>query len=304
MININADSEPNDMNGYSRNFQSRMNAGFILLDKHPGPTSHQLSAWARNLLGLEKLAHGGTLDPFASGVLPLLLGKSMKLTPLILKHEKTYIASLKLSSNVDIEKIKISINQLRGKIYNVPPEISAVKIQVRARNIKKLEILDFQDDNLLLEIECEAGTYVRTFARDLGLLIDQKITLKELRRTKSGSFTENKCITMAQLSDAIWKLKELGDDKAMLKILIPIEELVKDYPRIIIKESAHESLKNGAMIMHPAVTHISSKFRKGEKIAIQSLNGELLAIAEAKLDSTTISIKDRGAVAQPKHVFI
>ena len=109
MININSELEAPELNGHSRDFNSRMKAGFILLDKHPGPTSHQLSAWARDLLEIDKLAHGGTLDPFASGVLPLLLGKSMKLTPLILKHDKTYIASLKLSSTTTLEALNESI---------------------------------------------------------------------------------------------------------------------------------------------------------------------------------------------------
>jgi H/ACA ribonucleoprotein complex subunit 4 len=304
MININSESEPAELNGQSRDIDSRMNAGFILLDKHPGPTSHQLSAWARNLLGIEKLAHGGTLDPFASGVLPLLLGKSMKLTPLVLKHNKTYIASLKLSSNADLDLLKDSINQLKGKIYNVPPLISAVKIQVRTRKIEDLEILDFDGINLLLKMNCEAGTYVRTFARDLGLLIDKKIILKELRRSKSGLFTENMCVTMAQLSDALWKYKELNDDSAMLKILNPIEDLVKKFPRIIVKKSSHESLANGATLMHPGINHISSKIKKGDDVVIQSEEGILLALAEAKLDSAIIAAKEKGAVAQPKHVFL
>jgi H/ACA ribonucleoprotein complex subunit 4 len=304
MMKINSEMEAVELNGDSRNLSSRMKAGFILLDKHPGPTSHQLSAWARDLLGIDKLAHGGTLDPFASGVLPLLLGKSMKLTPLILKHEKTYIASLKLSSTATLESLKKSIKQLEGRIYNVPPEISAVKIQVRTRTIKNLNILDFDGENLLLEMDCEAGTYVRTFARDLGLLIDKKVILKELRRSKSGIFTEDMCISMNQLSDALWKFKELGDESAMLKILHPIEELVKKYPRIIVKPSAHESLGNGATLMYPAVSHISTKFKKGDDVVIQSNEGILLAIADAKLDAAIIAAKEKGAIAQPKHVFL
>lgn len=304
MININSEIDAIELNGDSRDISSRMKAGFILLDKHPGPTSHQLSAWARDLLGIDKLAHGGTLDPFASGVLPLLLGKSMKLTPLILKHEKTYIASLKLSSTATLESLNKSIKQFEGRIYNVPPEISAVKIQVRTRTIKNLNILDFDGENLLLEMDCEAGTYVRTFARDLGLLIDKKVILKELRRSKSGIFTDDMCVTMNQLSDALWKYKELGDESAMLKILHPIEELVTKFPRIIVKPSAHESLGNGATIMYPAISHISTNFKKGDDLVIHSNEGILLAIADAKLDAAIIAAKEKGAIAQPKHVFL
>ena len=136
------------------------------------------------------------------------------------------------------------------------------------------------------------------------LICKEKVILKELRRSKSGIFTEDMCISMNQLSDALWKFKELGDESAMLKILHPIEELVKKYPRIIVKPSAHESLGNGATLMYPAVSHISTKFKKGDDVVIQSNEGILLAIADAKLDAAIIAAKEKGAIAQPKHVFL
>jgi tRNA pseudouridine(55) synthase len=77
-----------------RSIEQLFDSGFILLDKAPGPSSHQVSAWARDMMGLEKLGHGGTLDPFATGLLPLLAGKAMRLTGRILTHDKSYLAVL------------------------------------------------------------------------------------------------------------------------------------------------------------------------------------------------------------------
>ena len=113
--------------------EQRLASGFILLDKPPGPTSHQIASWVRDLLGLDRLGHGGTLDPFATGVLPLMAGKSMKLTKGILKTDKTYIAVLKFANETSNATLSDVISKLTGRIYNVPPEISAVKVQVRTR---------------------------------------------------------------------------------------------------------------------------------------------------------------------------
>ena len=100
----------------------------------------------------------------------------------------------------------------------MPPEISAVRVQVRTRKISKFDILDFDGTSLLTHIECEAGTYVRTMARDLGLLLDTPVELKELRRPKSGEFSLIQSITMQQLADAYWLWKEKGEEDAMLHI--------------------------------------------------------------------------------------
>ena len=187
-----------------RNVEQLLESCFILLDKSPGPSSHQVSAWARDMMGLEKLGHGGTLDPFASGLLPLLSGKAMRLTGKILTHDKSYLALLRFGREVEREELEENMAMLTGKVYNVPPEISAVRVQVRTRKISKFEILDFDGSSVLTHIECEAGTYVRTMARDIGLLLDTPVELKELRRPTSGEFKLSQAITMQQLADAYW----------------------------------------------------------------------------------------------------
>ena len=139
-------------NPSERTIEQLLESCFILLDKSPGPSSHQVSAWARDMMGLEKLGHGGTLDPFASGLLPLLSGKAMRLTGKILTHDKSYLAIFKFGKELDRNEIEVKMAMLTGKVYNVPPEISAVRVQVRTRKISKFDILDFDGTSLLTQI--------------------------------------------------------------------------------------------------------------------------------------------------------
>ena len=97
----------------SRSLEERLASGFILLDKPKGPTSHQVSAWVRDLLGMDKLGHGGTLDPFATGVLPLLCGNVMRLTSKVLTHNKTYIAVMRMSREFTTDELENAMNRLR-----------------------------------------------------------------------------------------------------------------------------------------------------------------------------------------------
>ena len=159
-----------------RSLEQRLASGFILIDKPAGPTSHQLAAWARDMLGLERLGHGGTLDPFATGVLPLMTGRCMKITNKILKHTKSYIAVLRFRDRPDEATIRETMASLTGRIYNVPPEVSAVKVQVRTRTIHTFELLDMDENDVVARITCEAGTYIRTMARDMGLLLNTPVS--------------------------------------------------------------------------------------------------------------------------------
>ena len=100
-----------------RSIEQLFESGFILLDKAPGPSSHQVSAWARDMMGLEKLGHGGTLDPFATGVLPLLAGKAMRLTGRILTHDKSYLAILKIGRELELSELEENMAKLLSLIH-------------------------------------------------------------------------------------------------------------------------------------------------------------------------------------------
>ena len=287
-----------------RTIEQLLESCFILLDKSPGPSSHQVSAWARDMMGLEKLGHGGTLDPFASGLLPLLSGKAMRLTGKILTHDKSYLALFKFGKKLERNEIEEKMAMLTGKVYNVPPEISAVRVQVRTRKISRFDILDFDGTSLLTHIECEAGTYVRTMARDLGLLLDTPVELKELRRPSSGEFNLNQSITMQQLADAYWLWKEKGDGNAMLRILHPIEDMLSDLPRVVVKDGAAAALSHGAPLLRPGVVSIDEELSVGSEVLLVTMKGEAVAIAKMSQNSKVIPDMNQGEVAKPNCVLM
>lgn len=287
-----------------RTIEQLLESCFILLDKSPGPSSHQVSAWARDMMGLEKLGHGGTLDPFASGLLPLLSGKAMRLTGKILTHDKSYLALFKFGKELERNEIEDKMAMLTGKVYNVPPEISAVRVQVRTRKISKFDILDFDGTSLLTNIECEAGTYVRTMARDLGLLLDTPVELKELRRPTSGEFSLNQSITMQQLADAYWLWQEKGEEDAMLRILHPIEDMLSDLPRVVVKDGAAAALSHGAPLLRPGVVSIDDNLNVGTEVLLVTIKGEAVAIAKMSQNSKVIPDMNQGEVAKPNCVLM
>lgn len=287
-----------------RTIEQLLESCFILLDKSPGPSSHQVSAWARDMMGLEKLGHGGTLDPFASGLLPLLSGKAMRLTGKILTHDKSYLALFKFGKELERNEIEDKMAMLTGKVYNVPPEISAVRVQVRTRKISKFDILDFDGTSLLTQIECEAGTYVRTMARDLGLLLDSPVELKELRRPTSGEFSLSQSITMQQLADAYWLWQEKGEEDAMLRILHPIEDMLSDLPRVVVKDGAAAALSHGAPLLRPGVVSIDDDLNVGTEVLLVTMKGEAVAIAKMSQNSKVIPDMNQGEVAKPNCVLM
>ncbi|MGB0202115.1 MAG: RNA-guided pseudouridylation complex pseudouridine synthase subunit Cbf5 [Candidatus Poseidoniaceae archaeon] len=287
-----------------RTIEQLLESCFILLDKSPGPSSHQVSAWARDMMGLEKLGHGGTLDPFASGLLPLLSGKAMRLTGKILTHDKSYLALFKFGKEIERDEIEDKMAMLTGKVYNVPPEISAVRVQVRTRKISKFDILDFDGTSLLTHIECEAGTYVRTMARDLGLLLDTPVELKELRRPTSGEFSLSQSITMQQLADAYWLWQEKGEEDAMLRILHPIEDMLSDLPRVVVKDGAAAALSHGAPLLRPGVVSIDDDLNVGTEVLLVTMKGEAVAIAKMSQNSKVIPDMNQGEVAKPNCVLM
>ena len=198
-----------------------LSAGVVLIDKPRGPSSHQLAAWARETLGITRLGHGGTLDPFATGLLTLMCGKATRLTEIALKGDKRYVGVMRFGRDVANDELADTLSQLNGVIYNVPPLESAVKIQVRTRTIHSLRMLESDEDSRIaaFEASCSAGTYIRTLAKDIGLMLDTKCELSELHRDRTGPFDQTMACTMQQLTDAAFLHREHGDDSALVKLL-------------------------------------------------------------------------------------
>lgn len=287
-----------------RSVEQRLAGGFILLDKPAGPTSHQVAAWARDLFGLERLGHGGTLDPFATGVLPLMAGKAMKVTKKILNHKKSYICVFRFAQEVSDDDLQEAMVRLTGRVYNVPPEVSAVKVQVRTRKIFAFEQLDRSGNDMIARVACEAGTYIRTMARDLGLLLNMKVQLKELRRDMSGMFTLDDCVTLQELADAVWLWKECDRPEALLCIIHPIEKLLLDLPSATVKDSAAAALAHGAPLLRPGLVNIAAGVASGKEIYVQTLKNEAVGVVTLTADTDDIASMTEGEVARPSMVLM
>ena len=164
--------------------------GMINLDKPSGPTSHQVDAWIRDFLGVDKVGHGGTLDPKAVGVLPIGIGDATRALQVLLSAGKEYVGIMRLHKSVDEKKILEVCNSFIGEITQVPPVRSAVKRVRRKREIYYFDVNEIKDKEVLFHVGCESGTYVRTLCVDIGKKLKCGSHLSELRRTRVGHLRE------------------------------------------------------------------------------------------------------------------
>ena len=289
-----------------RPLEQLLKSGVIVVEKPRGPTSHQLTAWARDLLGISKIGHGGTLDPFATGLLTLLLGKATRLTDIVLRGDKTYAGVLRFGRPVDELELEELLSKLEGVIYNVPPLESAVKIQVRTRTIQSLRVIEVDPDSKIaaFELSCSAGTYVRTHAKDIGLLLGTSCELTELHRSHTGSFSQEMACTMQQLADAAFLYHEHGEDGALRKLISPVESLLSRLPLITIKDGAAAALSHGAPLARPGVISAQKGVSEGTAVQLRTVKGEAVSVAMMKVDSDSLSDMSAGEVAVAKSVLM
>ena len=217
-----------------------------------------------------------------------------------------YIAVLRFGREVTLPELEVLLNSLNGEIYNVPPLESAVKVRVRTRIIHEMKVIeDDSEANLVaLTITCNAGTYIRTLARDIGLLLDTNCELVELHRDRTGSFNQSNACTMQQLTDAIFLWKEHEDDRALRRLIAPVESILGHFPRIIVKDGAAAAIAHGAALARPGVVSIDEGIERGELVVIETLKGEAVAIAETNSGVAKIQSMEHGEVARPKVVLM
>lgn len=292
---------PND-----RSITELLDSGIILINKSSGPTSHQLTAWARNLLGLNRLGHGGTLDPFATGLLTLLCGKATKITNIVLNSNKSYVAVIRFENPVAEDDLKELLISLNGDIYNVPPKESAVKVQVRSRSIYSMNLLDLDDSGkvAIINLSCNAGTYVRTLTKDIGLLLGNNCDLIELHRDMTGNFDESMACTMHQLTDAVFLWQNQGDDRGLKRLMSPIEIILNKLPKIYVKDGAVSAVSHGAPLAKPGIVRAAKGIKKGDSVIILSLKEEAVAIATLNVNSEDLVNMSSGQVATAQSVLM
>lgn len=251
--------------------------GIICIDKPEGMTSFLCVAILRRLLGVKKVGHAGTLDPNATGVLPLLVGRATKTLDRLPVHDKSYTATLRfgaVSDTLDVwgkvtetgaaiptrAAVEAALPSFRGEILQVPPMTSALKkdgvrlyelarqgieIEREARpvSIYELELLDYDEatGELTIHCACSKGTYIRTLCDDLGRMLGCGAVMTALRRTAAAGYTLADCITVDEA-------KALAENGQLSQRILPIETILAAYPAITVSAPQAQRFRNGGAL--------------------------------------------------------
>lgn len=274
--------------------------GVLLLDKPPGVGSNAVLQTVKRLYGAEKAGHAGTLDPLASGLLPVLFGEATKFSQLALDADKAYIATARLGittttgdaegevlerkpCNVRAEDVERALAAFRGELEQVPPMYSALKhggqplyalaragreVPRAARRIRvhALELLRFGGDSLELRVRCSKGTYVRTLVEDIGRALGCGAHVSALRRTASGMFRIEDAVTLEQLQAEIPGARDAR--------LLPLERLLGGLPRVDLPAALAERFLRGQALQ---VAHAPSG-----PCGVYGQQGRLLGLGEGR----------------------
>ena len=279
--------------------------GIVIVDKPAGWTSQDVVSKLRGVLHTKRIGHGGTLDPMATGVLPVFVGRATRAVEFFEHAEKTYEATLRLGIATDTEDITgtvleekpVSVTEeqllqvvekFRGEIFQIPPMYSAIKIngqklcdlarkgkQVertpRKITIFALELLSFADNTAKLRVHCSKGTYIRTLCKDIGEALDCGGCMESLRRVTAGEYAISQAVTMETLVNA--------EDPAAF--LLPTDSLFAGYPAVTLTEKQTLRCRNGNAF---SVTLEPGTYRA------YSPEGEFLMLAKAE-DGVMSTIK-------------
>ena len=249
--------------------------GILIVDKPAGWTSQDVAAKLRGVFHEKRVGHGGTLDPMATGVLPIFIGRATRAVPFFEHADKVYEAGLRLGLVTDTQdvtgrtleeravditqaQLEAALDSFRGEIAQIPPMYSAIKVNgqklyalarqgkaveraPRPVTIFALDLLGGAGADWRLRVHCSKGTYVRTLCHDIGAALGCGGCLSALRRTRAGAYDVTRSHTMAEILAA--------DDPEAL--LLPTDSLFSDRPALKVAENAERKLRNGAPLHTP-----------------------------------------------------
>jgi len=293
-------------------------SGVLVVDKPVGMTSHDVVEIIRRGTGIRRAGHTGTLDPRASGVLVVLIGPAVRLSQYVAASDKRYQAIIRLGASTDTydadgkftrsevpvniteEEFRRVLKSFEGEIVQTPPPFSAVKVKGRKayelarageevelapRKIKvyHLDVLEWAPPEVVIDVYCSSGTYVRSLANDLGNALGCGAYLVGLRRTKSGRFTLRDAVTLRRLQEAF-------QNGTWYQYLIPAAEALADWPAVELSADEVEEVRHG---------HRIPVRQGGEHSWVRAISGqgELVALMEQ------IEGENGGKLWQPRKVF-
>ena len=293
--------------------------GVLIIDKSAGPTSHDVVASVRRVLRMKKVGHTGTLDPAATGVLPIVLGKATKLSRYLVGCDKSYRGVVTLGVTTDTldavgevleekpvdvteEQIEAVLEQFRGDIKQVPPMYSAKKIdgkklyelarqgveverEAKDVRIDELKLVSFDGTDIVVDVTCTSGTYIRVLALDIGEALGCGAHLSALRRTRVGSFDLSSAITIDDLADEPQKAQELTLSMGDALVALPAIEIPADIGAMI---------KNGYQLTVADLRTLDlPEFKEDDALMLRTLQGDLIAVARSLYASESLGATRR-----------
>jgi len=252
--------------------------GVVVVDKPAGPTSHEVAAWVRDTMGVDKAAHTGTLDPRVTGCLPVLFGPAARVSGLFADASKEYVFVLELHDE-PTRSVADVFDEFEGRVYQRPPVQGSAKRGLREREIEALELLERGEDNpnrYLGRVACESGTYVRKLCHDIGLALGVGGHMAELRRTRSGGFGVEEACYLQDLADAV-AVRDEEPERLDALVTPLVGVLERRLPRVDAEANTVESLGNGAPLYAPGVLTVADDAQEGERCFVVA-DGEAVAV--------------------------
>merc|ERR1711953_1378420 len=291
-----------------RDLVNYVKSGFINVDKPSNPSSHEVVAWIKRILRVDKTGHSGTLDPKVTGCLIVCIDRATRLAKSQQSAGKEYVAIYRLHESVERKRVEQELERLKGALFQRPPLISAVKRQLRVRTCYESKLIEHDEKRNLGIFWCsvEAGSYIRTMCVHLGLLLGTGAQMQELRRVRSGIQDENDSgmSTLHDVLDAQWLYDNHKDESYLRRIIRPLEALLTGHKRVIMKDSAVNAVCYGAKILLPGVLRYDDGIEMGMEIVVCTTKGEAICIAIAQMTTATMASCDHGVVAKIKRVIM
>lgn len=293
--------------------------GVIVIDKEKDYTSFDVVAVMRKICHEKKIGHTGTLDPMATGVLPILIGNATKAQSLLPDSDKEYEATIKFGittdtlditgkiltqscSNVTKQQLEAVLDKFRGDIMQVPPMYSAVskdgvrlydlarkgivlEREPRPVTVYKMELTDFDETEQcgVLKVRCSKGTYIRSICDDIGSTLGCGAVMSDLRRTAACGYTVDDAVTLA-------KARELAESGKLLSVLKNTDTVFEPYPKIKVTQPQSVRFKNGGGLMLSR-TSVENSAEDGAIFRVYGLDGTFLGLGYVNKEKDELSVK-------------
>lgn len=238
-------------------------------------------------------------------MLPIALERATRIIGLVMHSSKEYVCVMQLHGDVSEEELRRVFREFQGEIYQRPPLRSSVKRALRVRRVHELEILEREGRYVLFRVSSDPGTYIRKLCWDIGLVLGVGAHMRELRRIRTGPVSEKfGLVRLQDLSEAVYLWRNEGREEELRRVVRPAEYLVCSLPKVVLRDSAVESVVNGARLAVPGIAMVSDKVKKGDLVALLTLKGELVALGRAVMSSDEILASERGVAVEPWRVVL